>query len=218
MTVSVTTAYNQQNIKPIFKFQLGASSGIYLFFSAVHHLFMLILIWRKKYYQEWIESGRGYFRWYEYGLSLGVMVLSCAFVSGITDLGYLVVLFITNFAIHWLYAAHDKINFLQHKNHEKVDWHYLILSIVCQFFMWLTIYMNFFGRAGQGLVPLWAIIILLFTTGLYLCNIGNIILQHLYVGPWFYGEFTEIIYMITNFSFKFIVSWMVFGYSCTSFE
>lgn len=183
MTVSVTTAYNQTTIKPVLKLQLGPSAGIYSLISAVHHLIILILIWRKKYYKEWIESGRGYFRWYEYGFSLGAMIISCAFTSGITDLGYLVLLFILNFAIHWLYASHDKVNFLLHKNHERQDWHYLVLSLICQFFMWLVLYMSFLGRNAQGLVPFWAILILVFTNALYLCNIGNLILQHLYVGP-----------------------------------
>jgi hypothetical protein len=160
MTVSVNTYFSGVG-KSAFKFQIGPFVGIFSIVSCLQHLIVIVLVWRKKYYKNWIENGIGYIRWYEYGLSLGCMTVAIALICGIHDIGFLILIFLTNFVAHWFYLANDSVNQLLAQKHEKPDWHYFVLSLTCQFVVWLILFVNIIGRLSYALVGGWTIIILI---------------------------------------------------------
>lgn len=53
---------------------------------------LLATVWRK-YYEAWLERGVNKARWVLYGLGTGLMAATVAMLSGITDLGYLLLIF-----------------------------------------------------------------------------------------------------------------------------
>jgi hypothetical protein len=53
---------------------------------------LLATVWRK-YYEAWLERGVNKARWVAYGVGTGLMAVTVAMLSGITDLGYLILIF-----------------------------------------------------------------------------------------------------------------------------
>jgi len=182
---------------------------VVLFFlmSSFAHLF-ISTIYRKS-YEKNLLLGINKVRWFEYALSASVMMIAISLLSGIYDLGSLVMIFSLDALMNLLGLAMEVHN----SGQNKVNWLTYILGCIAGVVPWLVFGIYVYGARefGGGNIPdfvYWIYVsIFLFFNSFAV----NMVLQYMKIGPWKDYLYGERVYIILSLVAKSLLAWQVFG-------
>jgi hypothetical protein len=180
----------------------------FLFISAFAHL-TLSLPGAYQWYVRNLRSGINYARWYEYALSASVMIVVIAMLTGMYDLGSLILIFALNAAMIFFGLQME----VQNRGADEVNWTPFILGSVAGIITWVVIGLYLLAPASRSIgdVPT-------FVYGIYISLFVwfnmfavNMLLQYRKVGPWRDYLFGERMYIILSLTAKSALAWQVFA-------
>eukprot|EP01080_Neovahlkampfia_damariscottae_P007879 gene7879-12348_t len=185
-----------------------------LFITALHHLAVIILI-RWDIYKKILEERIGYFRWFEYSISSGFLIICVGIALGISNLTSLILLFFLNLSSNIFALAHEKINNLDRKlERPTTNWHYAIISVLLILSIFLVFLINFVGRIiVERSTSVIVDIMILSLFLVYILYPINFVLSNLRIGPWATDGFDEMVYMMINLFLKTIISWQLIAFT-----
>jgi hypothetical protein len=180
----------------------------FLFISAFAHL-ALTLPGVYQWYVRNLRSGINYARWYEYALSASVMIVVIAMLTGMYDLGGLILIFALNAAM----ISFGLLMEVQNHGAVRVNWTPFVLGSVVGVIPWIVIALYLLAPASRSIgdVPtfVYAIYISLFIW--FNMFAVNMFLQYRKVGPWRDYLFGERMYIILSLTAKSLLAWQVFA-------
>jgi len=190
------------------RLRIGPLVAAFLFLSALAH-FLLILPGIFEWYRKNLSRGMNPARWMEYSLSASLMIVLIAMLSGIYELGALVLIFFLNACMilfGWLME-------LMNQYTERLEWLPFYFGCLAGIVPWVVVAVYFFGALAdpQAQVPTFVYFILPILFVLFNVFAVNMVLQYRKVGPWRDYLFGERIYILLSLVAKSFLAWMVFG-------
>lgn len=180
----------------------------FLFISAFAHL-ALTLPGLYQWYVRNLRLGINYARWYEYALSASVMIVVIAMLTGMYDLGSLILIFALNAAM----ISFGLLMEIQNHGAAEVNWTPFILGSIAGSIPWIVIGLYLLAPASRSIgdVPtfVYAIYVSLFVW--FNMFAVNMFLQYRKIGPWRDYLFGERMYIILSLTAKSLLAWQVFA-------
>ena len=191
----------------IMDIRLGPVIASFLLMSALAH-FLIATVLNKK-YEEHLEKGMNPYRWYEYSVSASVMIVAIAMLTGIYDVGALLLIFSMNAIMIFGGLLMERVN--QHT--EKTDWSPFILGSFAGLIPWvvIAIFLLGAGSGGDGGPPDFVYYIYVSIAITFNCFALNMVLQYRKKGKWVDYLYGEYMYIILSLVAKSLLAWQVFG-------
>ena len=217
-TKTITTqylVYDQQTQGLVAKsrdlFSVNIAYGIAAF-AIVSMLFHYLIAtkWQKS-YEAGLAQGINRYRWYEYSISASIMIVLIAILSGIYDLGTLLLLFGLTAIMNLLGLVMELTN----RTRKQVQWSSYWVGCLAGILPWVVIAIYFWGSAtapdGAGGPPtfvyfIWASLFFFFN-----CFALNMVLQYKKIGKWKDYLYGERAYIWLSLIAKSALLWQVFA-------
>jgi hypothetical protein len=192
----------------LYDLRIGPLVGIFLLISAIAHYTVSspgVFNW----YVQNLKKGINYARWYEYSLSASLMVVIIAMLSGVYDVGALVLIFTCNAAMIFFGLMME----LHNQTTAKTNWTAFTMGCIVGFVPWIVIAVYFFGSLSTATetIPTFVYYILASLFVLFFSFALNMFLQYKKVGPWKDYLFGESMYILLSLVAKSALAWQVFG-------
>lgn len=187
---------------------LGIMVALFFLLSAIAHLTVAspgIFNW----YINKLKKGINYARWYEYSLSASLMIVLIGMLSGVYDLGALIMAFILTAVMNLcglVMEIHNQVT-------ERTNWTSYVVGCIAGVAPWIAIAIYFFGSLAQaeGGVPTFVYIILPTLLVFFFSFALNMVLQYKKVGPWRDYFFGERAYIFLSLVAKSALAWQIFA-------
>lgn len=190
----------------MFKLRIGPIVASFLFVSAIAHFLIATILYEK--YVTNLKKGINKYRWYEYSISASVMIWVIAMLTGIYDIGTLLLIFFIN-AMMILFGLRMEVH---NQYTEKTDWTPFIYGCIAGLIPWIVIAIHLFGAGGgDGGPPDFVYYIYLSIAIFFNCFAINMILQYKKVGKWKDYLYGERMYVILSLVAKSALAWQVFA-------
>lgn len=191
----------------IFDINLAYLVVAFFLLSAVAHLFVAT-VYRQR-YEANLKQGINKVRWIEYALSASTMMVGIALLSGIYDLGSLVMVFGLTAIMNLMGLVMEVYN----QGREKVSWLAYNIGALAGILPWVVIGIYFWAgeNYGSGEIPTFVYYIYASIFLFFNCFAVNMILQYKKIGKWrdyLYGEKT---YIVLSLLAKSALAWQVFA-------
>jgi len=148
---NIETLSLQSEAKLLYELRFGPAVAAFLLISAVAHLY-LATVGNKK-YKENLLKGMNPTRFYEYALSSSLMIVLIGMLSGVWDLGAIILIFGINAMMNLFGIMMEYHN----QKTEETNWISFIYGSIAGIFPWIVIFLYFFGSVsggGEGPQPL----------------------------------------------------------------
>lgn len=197
----------QPEAKLLYELRFGPAVGAFLLISAVAHFYLATL--GKKKYLENLKKGQNPIRFYEYALSSSLMIVLIGMLSGLWDLGAIILIFGINAMMNLFGIMMEYHN--QHT--EKTNWTAFIYGSIAGIIPWIVIFLFFFGAVNGGGEGPPTFVYIINPTLFVFFNIFavNMVLQYKKVGPWKDYLFGERVYIILSLAAKTVLAWIIFA-------
>lgn len=192
-------------------YNLAWYATVFLTLSGIYHLFCMLFRGPYHYY---LERYQNPFRWTEYSLSVSVMRVMIAQLSGVTDLHLLFTIFILTATTMLLLACHESINAKARADHDRsLNWFPFAAAWIPHMASWVVIGSYFFYAVYQNDPPtlIWVIIFVMFALDtthflMFYCQWSN-------SGPAIFGDYIAHEKMLILFSItsKTALTWIYYG-------
>ena len=191
----------------VFNVNLAYLIVIFFLLSAVAHLFVAT-VYRKR-YEANLMRGISKVRWIEYALSASSMMVAIALLSGIYDLGSLIMIFGLTAIMNLMGLAMELYN----QGREKVSWLAYNVGALAGILPWVVIGIYFWASSayGSGEIPTFVYYIYGSIFLFFNCFAVNMILQYKKVGKWRDYLYGERVYVILSLLAKSALAWQVFA-------
>ncbi|NHJ46265.1 MAG: hypothetical protein FK733_00620 [Asgard group archaeon] len=185
---------------------IATLAASFLFLSAIAH-FLIVLPGLNNFYNEKLEQGINYFRWFEYSISSSIMILLIAILFGVNNLAAIIAIVGLNATMNLMGLMMEKHN----QTTERTDWTAFIIGTFAGIIPWILIVIYLVGNGNVGDAPwfVWAILAGYFT--FFWTFPVNMILQYAKVGKWKDYLFGERGYIVLSLVSKSLLAWLVFG-------
>jgi hypothetical protein len=197
-----------------FRLAIGPAVAVFFLVSAVNHLLMAapgVFPW----YRRNLTRGIHVTRWYEYGLSAGIMIALIALVTSVSDYRALVGMLGLTFAMNLFGFMQERHTIDRRVAGRNVNWSAFWFGTWAGLIPWVLILMTATGATSgfdaAGEVPrfVWGIFVSLF---LFFSSFAvNMLLQYHGVGPWRDYLFGERVYMWLSLVAKGALAWQIFA-------
>jgi hypothetical protein len=197
----------QPDTKLLFELRFGPAVAAFLLISAVAH-FYLATIGKKKYLEN-LKKGQNPIRFYEYALSSSLMIVLIGMLSGLWDLGAIILIFGLNAMMNLFGIMMEYHN--QHT--EKTNWTAFTYGSIAGIIPWIVVFLYFFGSVSGGGEGPPAFVYIINPTLFVFFNIFavNMVLQYKKVGPWKDYLFGERVYIVLSLLAKTVLAWIIFA-------
>jgi hypothetical protein len=197
----------QPEAKLLYELRFGPAVGAFLLISAVAH-FYLATFGKKKYLAN-LKKGQNPIRFYEYALSSSLMIVLIGMLSGLWDLGAIILIFGINAMMNLFGIMMEYHN----QYTEKTDWTAFIYGSIAGIIPWIVIFLFFFGSVSGGGEGPPTFVYIINPTLFVFFNIFavNMVLQYKKVGPWKDYLFGERVYIILSLAAKTVLAWIIFA-------
>lgn len=187
--------------------RLGLLVASFLFMSALAHLSIGTVLFKQ--YTEQLEKGMNTFRWIEYSISASVMIVAIALLTGIYDIGTLILIFGAN--VIMIFCGHLMENRNQHT--EKADWSPFIVGSFAGLIPWIVIAIHLLGAGGdgEGGPPDFVYYIYVSIAIAFNSFAMNMVLQYRKFGKWENYLYGERMYIVLSLVAKSLLAWQVFA-------
>jgi hypothetical protein len=190
----------------MFELRIGPIVASFLFISAIAHFLIATILYEK--YVTNLKKGINKYRWYEYSISASVMIWVIAMLTGIYDIGTLLLIFFIN-AMMILFGLRMEMH---NQYTEKTDWTPFIYGCIAGLIPWIVIAIHLFGAGGgDGGPPDFVYYIYISIAIFFNCFAINMILQYKKVGKWKDYLYGERMYVILSLVAKSALAWQVFA-------
>ncbi len=192
--------------QPIFDVNLAYLVVTFFLLSAVAHLFVATIYCRR--YEANLKHGINKVRWIEYALSASTMMVGIALLSGIYDLGSLVMIFGLTAIMNLMGLAMELYN----QGREKVSWLAYNIGTLAGILPWVVIGIYFWAgeNYGSGEIPTFVYYIYASIFLFFNCFAVNMILQYKRIGKWRDYLYGEKAYIVLSLLAKSALAWQVF--------
>ena len=197
----------QPNTKLLYELRFGPAVGAFLLISAVAHFYLATF--GKKKYLENLKKGQNPIRFYEYALSSSLMIVLIGMLSGLWDLGAIILIFGINATMNLFGIMMEYHN--QHT--EKTNWTSFIYGSIAGIIPWIVVFLYFFGSVSGGGEGPPTFVYIINPTLFVFFNIFavNMVLQYKKVGPWKDYLFGERVYIVLSLLAKTVLAWIIFA-------
>ncbi|MGA1792537.1 MAG: heliorhodopsin HeR [Thermoplasmatota archaeon] len=186
--------------------RLGPLIASFLFMSSVAHFLIGTGLYKR--YVKDLRKGMNRFRWYEYSISASVMIVAIAMLTGIYDLGTLLLIFFMNLMMI-LFGLRMEVH---NQGREHLDWSPFIYGCIAGVIPWIAIGIHLFGAGGgDGGPPTFVYYIYGSIAVFFNCFAINMVLQYKKVWKWKNYLFGETVYIILSLVAKSLLAWQVFA-------
>lgn len=190
----------------MFNLRIGPIVASFLFISAIAHFLIATVLYEK--YVANLKKGINKYRWYEYSISASVMIWVIAMLTGIYDIGTLLLIFFLN-AMMILFGLRMEIH---NQYTEKTDWKPFIYGCIAGIIPWIVIFIWLFGAGGEeGGPPDFVYYIFITIAILFNSFAINMVLQYKKIGKWKDYLYGERMYVILSLVAKSALAWQVFA-------
>lgn len=207
LTFNDSTKHLEPATRNLFDINLAWLVVAFLLMSAAAHL-IVATIYRQS-YENNLKKSINKARWVEYALSASTMMVGIAFLSGIYDLGSLLMIFALVAIMNFMGLAMELWNQLT----KKTNWYSFIIGCFSEILPWLVFVIYVWGASlyGSHGVPgfVYGIYVSIFI--FFNCFAINMYLQYKKVGPWKDYLYGERVYMILSLVAKSALAWQVFA-------
>ena len=192
----------------LFELRFGPAVASFLLISAVAHGYLATIGFSR--YARDLRRGMNPVRFYEYALSSSVMIVLIGLLTGVWDLGAVILIFTVNATMN-LFGI-----MMEHHNQytERVDWSAFIYGSVAGIVPWIVIMISFVGAVSSGgeagppafvyaIVPTLFVFFNIFAV--------NMVLQYKKIGPWRDYVYGERAYIILSLAAKSVLCWIIFA-------
>ena len=189
----------------LFRVQLGPMIAGFLFMSAIAHFLIGTVLFDK--YVKDLKKGINRYRWYEYSVSASVMIVGIAMLTGVYDLGSLIMIFSLN-AFMIIFGLQME---LHNQGRTELDWNPFIYGSTAGAIPWIVIAIYLFGAGGDSGGPPDFVYWIYVSIALFFnCFAINMVLQYKKIGKWKDYLYGERAYIILSLVAKSILAWQVF--------
>ena len=193
--------------KLIYELRFGPAVAVFLLISALAH-FYLATIGNNTYVKN-LKLGKNPTRFYEYALSSSLMIVLIGMLSGIWDLGAIILIFGINAMMNLFGIMMEYHN----QKTQETNWTSFIYGSIAGIFPWIVIFIYFIGSVGSGDAKPPDFVYAIIPTLFVFFNIFaiNMVLQYKKVGRWEDYLFGERAYIILSLVSKSILAWLIFA-------
>jgi hypothetical protein len=197
----------QPESKLLYELRFGPAVAAFLLISAVAHFYLATF--GKKKYLENLQKGMNPIRFYEYALSSSLMIVLIGMLSGLWDLGAIILIFGINAMMNLFGIMMEYHN----QYTEKTNWAAFIYGSIAGIIPWIVVFLFFFGSvSGDGEGPPTFVYIINPTLFVFFNIFAvNMVLQYKKVGPWKDYLFGERVYIILSLAAKTVLAWIIFA-------
>ncbi len=193
--------------KLLYELRFGPAVAAFLLISAVAH-FYLATVGNKKYIEN-LKMKMNPTRFYEYALSSSLMIVLIGMLSGLWDLGAIILIFGLNAMMNLFGIMMEYHN----QKTEQTNWTSFIFGSIAGIIPWIVIFIYFIGSVNSGDAKPPDFVYIINPTLFVFFNIFaiNMVLQYKKVGPWKDYLFGERAYIILSLVSKSILAWIIFA-------
>ena len=193
--------------KLLYELRFGPAVAAFLLISAVAHFYLGTV--GNKSYVENLKKGMNPTRFYEYALSSSLMIVLVGMLSGLWDLGAIILIFGIN-AMMNLFGIMMEIH---NQSTQKTNWISFVYGSIAGIVPWIVIFIYFIGSVNSGDAKPPAFVYAIIPTLFVFFNIFaiNMVLQYRKVGRWKDYLFGERVYIILSLTSKSVLAWLIFA-------
>ncbi|MGB2963327.1 MAG: heliorhodopsin HeR [Anaerolineales bacterium] len=193
--------------KLLYELRFGPAVGVFLLISALAHFYLATI--GNNIYVKNLKLGKNPTRFYEYALSSSLMIVLIGMLSGIWDLGAIILIFGINAMMNLFGIMMEYHN----QKTQETNWTSFIYGSIAGIFPWIVIFIYFIGSVSSGDAKPPDFVYAIIPTLFVFFNIFaiNMVLQYKKVGRWEDYLFGERAYIILSLVSKSILAWLIFA-------
>jgi hypothetical protein len=205
LNFDLATRTLKPNPQLLYALRFGPAVALFLLISAVAHFYLSTIGYSR--YVRNLKKGMNPVRFYEYALSSSLMIALIGMLTGIWDLGTLIVLFGINAMMNLFGIMME----LHNQGTEKTNWTAFIYGCIAGIVPWIVIMLYFIGAVSSGDAKPPAFVYAIVPSLFVFFNIFaiNMVLQYKKVGPWKDYLFGERVYIILSLAAKSLLCWLI---------
>jgi hypothetical protein len=187
--------------------RFGPAVAAFLLISAVAHFYLATIGYGR--YVKNLQRGINPTRFYEYALSSSLMIVLIGMLSGLWDLGAIILIFFLNAAMNLFGILME----LHNQTTKRTDWTAFIYGTVAGIVPWVVIVLFFLGSVSSGDAKPPAFVYAINPILFVFFNIFaiNMVLQYRKVGRWADYLFGERAYIVLSLVSKSVLAWLIFA-------
>jgi hypothetical protein len=193
--------------KLLYDLRFGPAVAAFLLISAVAHFYLATIGYDR--YVSNLRKGMNPTRFVEYALSSSLMIVLIGMLSGMWDLGIIILIFGLNAMMNLFGILME----LHNQTTKKTDWTSFIFGSIAGIIPWIVIFLYFLGSVNSGDAKPPTFVYVINPTLFIFFNVFaiNMVLQYKKVGRWKDYLFGERAYIILSLTSKSILAWLIFA-------
>ncbi len=190
-----------------YELRFGPAVAVFLLISAVAHFFLATIGYKK--YVANLKLGMNPIRFYEYALSSSLMIVLIGMLTGIWDLGSMILMFGINAMMNLFGIMMETHN----QYTKRTDWTAFVYGSIAGIIPWIVIVLYFFSALSSGDAKPPAFVYAIIPTIFVFFNAFavNMVLQYKKVGKWKDYLYGERVYIILSLVAKTALAWQIFA-------
>lgn len=193
------------------EFALGMLVVGFLTLSGIAHTLLATALYGR--YRRYLRMSKNPYRWYEYSLSASLMLVAIAVISGISDLGTLLAIFVLTALMNLFGLLMERYNDLSGGSPRRVlDWKPFIFGCLAGVVPWIIIAITIVATYVEypGEFPNFVIGATVVTFVFFNSFAVNMYLQYRKLGRWRDYLFGERVYILLSLFAKTVLAWWVY--------
>jgi len=195
------------NPQLLYELPFGPAVAAFLLISAVAHGYLATVGFQR--YARDLRRGMNPVRFYEYALSSSLMIVLIGMLTGLWDLGAIILIFALNATMNLFGIMME----LHNSYTKRVDWTAFIYGCVAGVVPWIVVFAYFYGavNSGGGDQGPPAFVYVIIPTLFVFFNVFavNMVLQYKKIGPWRDYLYGERAYIVLSLAAKSVLCWMI---------
>ncbi len=191
----------------LYELRFGPAVALFLLISAVAHFYLSTVGYRR--YVSDLKKNMNPVRFYEYALSSSLMIVLIGMLTGIWDLGSMILMFGLNAMMNLFGIMME----LHNQATKRTDWTAFIYGSIAGIIPWIVIVLYFFSALSSGDAKPPAFVYTIIPTLFVFFNAFavNMVLQYKKVGRWKDYLFGERAYIVLSLTAKTVLAWLIFA-------
>ncbi len=187
--------------------RIGPLVASFLFLSALAHI-TVSLPKIYQWYKKNLSRSINYARWWEYSISSSIMIVVIAMLTGIYDIGELILIF----GLNAMMIFCGMIMEIHNQTTKKTNWTSFLFGCFAGIIPWIVIFLHLFGSGeGENKAPKFVYYIFFSIFAFFNVFAINMILQYKKVWKWKNYLFGEKVYILLSLLAKSALAWQVFA-------